>query len=294
VGIVRRFWVEIVASAAAALVMIAILTKLPIPRSAPPATAASPLGALDGLGRYSIDTATIGRRTIVLHWHPQPKLAPARGESIAFSGWAVDPVTRAPASAVVAVVDGGPSYTAVTGIRRSDVAAALGASAYAPSGFAVTIPGCRLGPGRHTIAFRFVASDGRGYYRSGDFVDLDVQPSPAVRAPAVAYAVDTLEPALANPGGHRMTGWLVDAGRCRAAAGMRVTVDEYPVATARYGLSRPDVAAAYGVPAYAASGFLAVWNDAGLARGQHTLRMSARLSTGLDVDAGYVMRFVRR
>jgi hypothetical protein len=292
VGIVRRFWVEIVASAVAALVMIGILTRLPIPRSAPPATAASPLAALDGLGRYSIDAATIGRKTVVLHWHPQPRLALSRGEAIAFSGWAVDPVTRAPASAVVAVVDGGPSYTAVTGIRRSDVAAALGAAAFAASGFAVMIPGCALEPGRHTIAFRFVASDGRGYYRSGDFVDLDVQSTPA-RVAAVAYAVDTLEPPLANPGDHRMTGWLVDAGRCRAAAGVRVAVDGHPVATARYGLSRPDVAATYGVPAYAQSGFSAVWNDAGLPRGRHTLRLSAQLSTGGDVNAGDVMRFVR-
>jgi hypothetical protein len=294
VGIVRRFWVEIVASAAAVLVMIAILTRLPIPRSAPPAPAASALAALEGTGRYSIDTATIGRKTVVLHWPPQPKLAPARGEAVAFSGWAVDTVTRAPASAVVAVVDGGPSYTAVTGIRRSDVAEALGVAAFAPSGFAVTIPGCALSPGRHTIVFRFVASDGRGYYRSSDFVDIDVQSTPAAQVPAVAYAVDTLEPALADPGGHRMTGWLVDAGRCRAARAVGVAVDGQPVATARYGLSRPDVAAAYGVAAYAPSGFSAVWNDAGLARGQHTLRLSARLSTGRDVDAGYVVRFVRR
>ena len=72
-----------------------------------------------------------------------------------------------------------------------------------------------------------------------------------------------------------------------------LAVDGHPVATARYGLSRPDVAATYGVPAYAQSGFSAVWNDAGLPRGRHTLRLSAQLSTGGDVTAGDVMRFVR-
>lgn len=172
----QRFGVEIVTSAATALVVVTLIVLLPFPHSA--RTQALGTLPLEGLTQYSIDGAQVDVRTIPLWPRPQPKLEPYVGEPIVITGWAVDGNLRAPVKSISAVVDGESTYTTVPNIPRPDVAAKLGNPAYTPSGFSLTIPGCALAPGRHLIAFRFVASDGHGYYRSADYVHLDVLPAP--------------------------------------------------------------------------------------------------------------------
>ena len=287
-AIFRKYGVEVVASAATAIVVIALLAVLPFPRVHP---AVAQEVALEASTEYSLDAVAIGTASTVLHWHPQPRLAPARGDAIVFSGWAADDAERAPITNVLAVVDGGTAYPAVTGMRRDDVATALGNPAYADSGFRLTIPPCVLADGEHLIAFRFEAADGRGFYRSKNDVDIDVNGAPA--AAHVSYAVDTILPAMSRSGEHEARGWLVDAGSCAPALGVRIRVDGRTVATARYGMARPDVARVLGVAGYARSGFSARWSDTSLARGPHTLRLEAMLVPRRIVDPGFALHFVR-
>jgi hypothetical protein len=181
---VQRFRVEIAASAATAFLVVLLIVVLPFPRFA----AARARGALplEGVTQYSIDAAQVDVRTILLWPRPQPKLEPFSGEPIFITGWAVDSALHAPVKSIVAVVDGGTAYTTMPSIVRLDVAAKLGSPAYAPSGFSLTIPPCALAVGPHLIAFRFVASDGHGYYRSADYVHLDVQAAPANPPPELS------------------------------------------------------------------------------------------------------------
>jgi hypothetical protein len=289
----RRYGVEIVAGALGALAVASLLILLPFPRVRPPAPVDA---ALEFSTEYSLDSVSIGGAPIALRWHPQPRIDPPRGAAIVFSGWAADDAERAPITKIVATVDGDATFPAIAGLQRADVAVALGNPVYAASGFRLTIPACSLAPGEHTIAFRFEAADGRGYYRSRDDVEIYVNGGPpATRA---LYAVDAIVPPPARPGAHEMSGWLVDAGACAPARGVEVRLDGRIVATARYGVPRPDVARTYGNPAYARSGFRAVWSDAGLARGSHTLRLQARLagsgpSGEARVDPGYALQFAR-
>jgi hypothetical protein len=167
-----------------AFVVVFLIVVLPFPRSA--ATQAFGTLPLDGVTPYSIDAAQVDVRTISLWPRPQPKLVAFVGEPIFISGWAVDSNLHAPVKSVVAVVDGGATYTAAPRIPRLDVAAKLGNPAYATSGFSLTIPACALAPGPHLLAFRFVASDGHGYYRSADYVHLDVQSVPANPPPELS------------------------------------------------------------------------------------------------------------
>jgi hypothetical protein len=281
-----------VASGATALVVIALLAVLPFPRI----HRAVPVETVLALStEYSLDTAAFANTSTALRWHPQPRLAPARGDAITFSGWAADDAERAPITVVQAVVDGGAMFpAAVTGLRRADVALKLGNPAFAASGFRLTIPPCALSAGAHRIAFRFEAADRRGYYRSRDDVDIDVNGGPPPTR--VAYAVDAIVPPMSQRGEHEARGWVVDTGSCSASLGVRFTVDGRQVASARYGLARPDVARALGLAAYARSGFDATWSDATLARGPHTLRLEAILRSGQlrrAADTGFALRFSR-
>ena len=173
-GVLQKYGVEILAAIATALVIAALLVRAPFPRSAP----AGPVSdqPLEGSTEYSIDTARLNRKTIVLRWHPQPLISPAIDEPLIFDGWAVDEERRLPARAILAVVDGLQSFSTTPSIQRNDVAAKFDVPAFAMSGFEVTIPACALAVGPHRVVFRFVASDGRGFFRSRDYVDIDVRP----------------------------------------------------------------------------------------------------------------------
>lgn len=262
---------------------------LPLPRATAPAALAPP--PLAERTAYSLDAVSIGEASIALRWHPQPRIAPARSDAIVITGWASDDAAHAPVSEVLAVVDGGPSYRAVTGLARNDVAAALHDPTLSASGFRVTIPPCALDTGHHRIAFRFGASDRRGYYRSGDDVDIDVVP--ARTGAGIAYSVDALSPPMSHYGTHVLQGWLVIGAACAPARDVRVQIDGRAAGVVRYGIARPDVAKAFGVAAYARSGFIATWTDRPLPRGSHTLALVAGIAPGRSIASGYVLHFVR-
>ena len=269
--------------------MVALCVLLPLPRVATPAPVAPvPLTATT---TYSLDSVSIGGAPIVLRWHPQPRIAPDPAEAIVFSGWAEDDAARAPVREVLAVVDGGPTYAAVTGLVRDDVAATYHDPARASSGFRLTIPPCSLSAGHHRIAFRFEANDRHGYYRSGDDVDIDV--TAPRRIDRIAYSVDVLAPPMSRYGAHVMKGWLVRAGTCAPARDVGIRIDGRATGTVRYGIPRPDVAKSLGVPAYARSGFVAAWTDSPLPPGSHTLQLVARAGSGRELASGYVVHFAR-
>src|SRR3546814_938841 len=69
-------------------------------------------------------------------WPSSPVAGP---ETVTFRGWAADAATDAPATRVVAMLDGRPVADEVPAYRRPDVAAALAAPGAVVSGFEMTV-----------------------------------------------------------------------------------------------------------------------------------------------------------
>jgi hypothetical protein len=84
-------------------------------------------------------------------------------------------------------------------------------------------------------------------------------------------------------------GWAAELGAPGTGiAGIDVYLDGAPeqggvlLGTATYGLPRPDVAAAFGNPDWANSGFVFTWTPRNLAAGEHTVTVLARATSGLS------------
>ena len=97
----------------------------------------------------------------------QEKPMPARftadpADSLLVEGWAADPAAAKPATAVCLVIDGSVSVRAVAlyGSMRPDVAAALGSTDLAKTGYHLQIPIHALPKGQHHIGVAVVASGG--------------------------------------------------------------------------------------------------------------------------------------
>lgn len=97
-----------------------------------------------------------------------------RGTKFEISGWAVDGPAGRPAAGVVVVIDG-REFPATYGSDRQDVGKHFGNQVMAPSGFAVTLKGDDLAPGRHTLTIRVVSADGRGFYAPAETYVLEIR-----------------------------------------------------------------------------------------------------------------------
>ena len=74
---------------------------------------------------------------------------------------------------------------------------------------------------------------------------------------------------LPTHGKVEIAGWAVDQEAKTAAGGVEFVIDGTPLA-AQYGKPRPDVATAYGVPAYANAGYSIALTAEEFAPGAHT------------------------
>jgi len=86
--------------------------------------------------------------------------------SFVVRGWAIDQRTKSTAGGVIINVDG-KDFLANYGSPRPDVAGNLKNPDYVNSGFSASIDSPVIGKGKHTLAFRVVTSDRKGYYQQG-------------------------------------------------------------------------------------------------------------------------------
>jgi glucose/arabinose dehydrogenase len=199
-------------------------------------------------------------------------------QPLAITGWAIDPGaatgTGVDAIHVWAYPNPGsgtpPVFVAVAtyGLARSDVASRFG-SRFAPSGYSFVMRG--LAPGSYLMVV-FARSTATGEYAP---VTRTVQ---VLASPAMAIDIPGANAALPQP--FAIAGWAID----RAATGTGVDAVEVravpsaggaavALGAATYGLSRPDVGAAFGSQ-FAASGYQLLVR--GLAPGSWTITVSAR------------------
>lgn len=127
----------------------------PAPKTAP--------GASQGLAKrpemagFSLDA---------INGAPDPVNRPATiqsGATLVLTGFAFDPVTKAPAKAVDIVLDG-TAHATTYGHARQDVADYTKVPALSATGFTVSLPAALNTPGPHKVLVRAVAADGGSYF----------------------------------------------------------------------------------------------------------------------------------
>jgi hypothetical protein len=80
-------------------------------------------------------------------------------------GWAVDEPAQSTGTGVDVRVDGA-LFPSIYGLERQDVGAHFSRPAYLQSGFVAAVPSRGLGRGRHGLALRVAAADGRCAYET--------------------------------------------------------------------------------------------------------------------------------
>jgi hypothetical protein len=126
-----------------------------------------------GAPLYSLDIVDTepGKTTVVVS-QAKPIVNVTPDQSIALGGWAVDGAVMKPDSAMYLEVDGRTIIPVAYGLSRPDVGTHFANDALAASGFHVTIPPDRFGPGVHRIDLIMIDSAGTAYRRASDRLEI--------------------------------------------------------------------------------------------------------------------------
>ncbi len=244
--------------------------------------------------------------------------APAPGATISgllkVSGWATDFANQAGSGIEsVQIYLGAPPPAgtllgqAQLGVARGDVVASTNHPAALNSGFELTVDTTRLADGDHTLYIVVQPVQGPPVVTTLTVTVANRRPGlpPAVgpaaptgpaapSAPAAPVVPETARLSLDSvPAGSEVSGavlvqgWAVDPGATGGTgiAAVQVYLDApmgegAALGPVQYGLPRPDVAAALGNPAFAASGWQFTWDTRALAPGGHRLYVYALRPNG--------------
>ncbi len=202
--------------------------------------------------------------------------------SLVVRGWAADVVDGAPVAQLRILIDGTQVGAVTTGLARPDVAAAYSNLGWTRSGWSFTYPATNLSVGIHTVSA--VASDVLLLSSTLGTKTITVA-STSQSAPFgfVDSAGDSVtgSSTISNSGSVLVQGWAADAQQGSPVSSVQVLIDGTTAGTATLGLSRPDVAASYGKPAYGLSGWSFTLPASGLAPGSHVATALATDSLGL-------------
>jgi len=195
---------------------------------------------------------------------------------VTVSGWAIDnaSVVGTTISGVQVLVDGTAVGPAAYLVSRPDVCAVFPGRPGCPNvGFTYSLNTATLASGSHTIAV--TATDSASAPDTGSS-SVTVTIGSAAVIPSVH--IDMPSSGTTVSGTVTVAGWAIDNASTvgTAISTVQVLVDGTVVGTATYGVSRPDVCAAYpGRPGCPNVGFSYSLNTATLASGSHTITVKA-------------------
>jgi hypothetical protein len=200
--------------------------------------------------------------------------------TVTVAGWAIDNTSTVGTaiSSVQVLVDGTTVGNAPYGASRLDVCAAYPGRPGCPYvGYSYSLNTAALAPGSHTITVTATDSDSTpdtGSTSVAVIAGTPVPPSVFIDSPASGATVS---------GTVTVAGWAIDNASTvgTAIGGVHVLVDGTAVGTATYGVSRPDVCAAYpGRAGCPNVGYTYSLNTATLTPGSHTITVTATDSDG--------------
>ena len=226
----------------------------------------------------SISLTTVAAAAIIPSVHID---MPASGATVSgtatVAGWAIDNASTAGTAvgSVQVLVDGTPVGAATYGVNRPDVCAAYPGRPGCPSvGYSYSLNTATLTPGSHTVTV--TATDSASPPDTGSATVTVIVGSGAAIIPSVH--IDMPASGATVSGTATVAGWAIDnASTVGTAIGsVQVLVDGTPVGAATYGVSRPDVCAAYpGRPGCPNVGYSYSLNTATLTPGSHTVTVTA-------------------
>jgi hypothetical protein len=202
-----------------------------------------------------------------------PAAGPVLSGSVMVAGWAVDNTSAVGTaiSSVQVLVDGQPVGNATYGVSRPDVCTAYPGRPGCPYvGFTYALDTSGLSPGSHSLTVS--ATDGGMPPESGNStvtIQVIVPPDVHIDMPANGTTVSGIV---------TVAGWAVDntSSVGTAISSVQLFVDGASLGNATYGVSRPDVCAAYpGRPGCPNVGYVYSWNAAALSPGSHTITVTA-------------------
>jgi len=253
--------------------------------ASPPDTGSASVTVIVGSGSAVIPTVHID--------------SPATGATVSgivtVSGWAIDNASTVGTAigSVQVLLDGTLVGTATYGVSRPDVCAAFPGRPGCPNvGYTYSLNTAALTAGSHSITV--TAKDSANPPDAGSAKVLFTVGSGAAVIPTVH--IDSPAPGATISGTVTVSGWAIDndATVGTAIGSVRVLVDGTAVGTAIYGVSRPDVCAAYpDRPGCPNVGYTYSLNTAALASGSHTIMVTATDSAS-PPDSGSAIITVRK
>lgn len=206
----------------------------------------------------------------------------AKGGALFVGGWAADTATGAPVHSVTIFVDGNSLGIATLGISRADVAKVYG-SMYLPSGWNCQVSTSSLSEGTHTVTATSAGPSGTAQLVGSRTITITAgQELGHLDSAADANGNAT----IAQGGTLYVGGWAADTGTGAPVQSVTIFVDGNRVGTASLGISRPDVAQAYGTSIYTASGWNFQVSTASLSAGTHTVTAKAASLSGTTQLSG--------
>jgi len=210
-----------------------------------------------------------------------------RGDTVFVRGWASDTSTGAPVFEVTIYVDGSPLGTATLGGLRPDVAQAYNRSDYTNSGWNFSASTSNLAVGSHTVtavAHGFSATTSLSGSKTINIT------SPNGGRQTVGF-VDTAGDANGMPVVIRgntlyVQGWAADNVSGAPVLNVTVFIDGFGVGSATLGVSRPDVAQAFGSVNFLNSGWTFQLSTSILSVGSHVVSASASGPSGTVLLTG--------
>lgn len=211
----------------------------------------------------------------------------ARGDNLSVSGWAADVTDGTSLASVNVLIDGVVTGTTTVGISRFDVGTFYNNNlAYINSGYSLIYPASSLSLGSHSVTVK--ATDSGGRFTT--FGPLTITVVASMRAPvgnlekAVNNATNAA-PVLAS-GTLLVGGWAADYQDNGPPASVQVVIDGKPVGFAAFTQARPDVASAYGIPAWGNTGWEFRMSASSLIPGTHGVTAVVKDSLGLTTVFG--------
>ncbi len=208
----------------------------------------------------------------------------ATSDTLFVSGWIADPADGSPLSNVKVLLDGVSIGKPTLGVARPDIAAAQNNAAYGKSGFTMVYP-TNLSAGSHSVSVVGVDSHGvmttlgplAVTVTAGSFGALEE----AVDSKNQSGAIDSWDNLI-------VSGWIADPTDGSPMSNVKVLIDGVSVGAPTLGIARPDIAASYGDPAFAKSGFSLTYPGTSLAAGSHTVAVVGVNSHSVSTTLGPV------
>lgn len=210
-----------------------------------------------------------------------------RSDSVEIQGWVADPQDGSPMTNVTVYIDGKSVGAPTLGLPRPSVAAIYNNSAFLNSGYALLYPASSLVLGTHHVTVIAIDSGGRATTFGPRPFTVATIAGAGSPFGAIDGAIDstTLSTTVNQADSLLVRGWFADPQDGAPLGDIKIYVDGNLIGTPTKGLSRSDIATAYGT-SYLHSGYRLLYPASSFATGTHQVTVVGTDSGGRSTTLG--------